>query len=182
MVNISTITPMPPIAPITPPHNVQKKRKRHTATLAKASMYFLKAGFAWNSGIFFRKLSLSAGGWTFPVHAKYIPCLLFASRDPAFSRRPVQPALLIVPYQSERFLFLIFLFIFLACARLAQLPQVGYLDGRPDGPAFSEHGIVWFGKAFVYEDYFSFWFLCGFIAHANFLRDKKDPGEVTITS
>jgi hypothetical protein len=43
---------MPPIAPITPPHNVQKKRKRHTATLAKASMYFLKAGFAWNSGIF----------------------------------------------------------------------------------------------------------------------------------
>ena len=52
MVNISTITPMPPIAPITPPHNVQKKRKRHTATLAKASMYFLKAGFAWNSGIF----------------------------------------------------------------------------------------------------------------------------------
>ena len=43
---------MPPIAPITPPHNVQKKRKRHTATLAKVSIYFLKAGFAWNSGIF----------------------------------------------------------------------------------------------------------------------------------
>ena len=51
-INISTSTPMPPIAPITPPHNMQKKRKRHTATLAKVSIYFLKAGFAWNSGIF----------------------------------------------------------------------------------------------------------------------------------
>ena len=78
--------------------------------------------------------------------------------------------------------FLLPLLLFLAWARLAQLPQVGYLDGCPDGPAFSEHGIVWFGKAFVYEDYFSFWFLCRFIAHANYLRDKKDPGEVTITS
>ena len=65
---------------------------------------------------------------------------------------------------------------------ISDLPQVGYIDGHPDGPAFSEHGIVWFGKAFVYEDYFSFWFLCRFIAHANYLRDKNNPGEVTITS